>query len=168
MKSLKPVFIALLGATAIGVFGASSASAVTATTTFQVTANVLATCTISAGTLAFGNYTGLVQVASTTTLTATCTDTTAYNVALNAGVGIGATELNRLMTDASMSHTIPYSLYRDAGHTLNWGNTIGIDTLTGTGNGLAQVLTVYGVIPTGAFVEPGSDYTDTISVTLTY
>ncbi|HPU14963.1 MAG TPA: spore coat protein U domain-containing protein, partial [Polymorphobacter sp.] len=65
-------------------------------------------------------------------------------------------------------HSLPYHMYSDAAHTLNWGDTIGVDTVTGTGNGLAQSHTVYGVIPTGSLVEPGADYIDTITVTLTY
>ena len=97
-----------------------------------------------------------------------CTDTTTYNIGLNAGLGIGATVNNRSMTDSSLSHSLPYHMYSDAAHTLNWGDTIGVDTVTGTGNGLAQSHTVYGVIPTGSLVEPGADYIDTITVTLTY
>ena len=53
--------------------------AATATTTFQVTA----TCLISATNLAFGAYTGT-QTDATSTVTVTCTNTTPYNIGLNA------------------------------------------------------------------------------------
>jgi spore coat protein U-like protein len=49
----------------------------------------------------------------------------------------------------------------------NWGNTVGTDTVAGTGNGAAQALTVYGQIAAGLYVTPGS-YTDTITATVTY
>jgi spore coat protein U-like protein len=45
--------------------------------------------------------------------------------------------------------------------------TIGTDTVPLTGNGAAQVETVYGQIPAGQFVAPGS-YSDTITATVTY
>jgi len=57
--------------------------AATATTTFQVTATVNATCLISATNLAFGAYTGT-QTDATSTVTVTCTNTTPYNIGLNA------------------------------------------------------------------------------------
>jgi spore coat protein U-like protein len=65
---------------------------------------------------------------------------------------------------ASLLH---YHLYSDSGHTVNWGNTVGTDTVSMTGSGVAQTLTVYGQVPAGQFVTPGS-YSDTITVTLTY
>jgi spore coat protein U-like protein len=60
-----------------------------------------------------------------------------------------------------------YSLYRDSGLTQNWGVTIGTDTASGTGNGAAQPITVYGQVPAGQYVTPGS-YADTITATVTY
>jgi spore coat protein U-like protein len=60
-----------------------------------------------------------------------------------------------------------YSLFSDAARTVNWGQTIGTDTVTGTGNGSAQAITVYGQATAGQFVAPGA-YTDTITATVTY
>lgn len=59
--------------------------------------------------------------------------------------------------------TLAYALYQDSAHTINWGNTVS----TGTGNGSAQTLTVYGEVPAGQSVTPGA-YTDTITATITY
>jgi spore coat protein U domain-containing protein, fimbrial subunit CupE1/2/3/6 len=139
--------------------------AATATTTFQVTATVNATCLISATNLAFGAYTGT-QTDATSTVTVTCTNTTPYNVGLNAGTFSGATVTTRRMsgTDAS---GLAYSLFQDSSRTVNWGNTVGTDTLAGTGNGAAQALTVYGRVPASQFVAPGS-YADTITATVTF
>jgi spore coat protein U-like protein len=50
---------------------------------------------------------------------------------------------------------------------VNWGQTVGMDTVPGTGNGSAQSLSVYGQIPDGQYVAPGA-YSDTITVTVTY
>lgn len=136
-----------------------------ATTSFTITATVQARCAVTATDLAFGNYSGAL-LNGTSTITATCTKTTAYNVGLNAGTGTGATVTNRKMTGPS-SATLNYSLFRNTTRTLNWGNTVGTDTVAGTGSGAAQTLTVYGSVPAAQYVRPGS-YSDTITVTLTY
>jgi spore coat protein U-like protein len=144
---------------------ANPSSAATATTTFSVTATVQATCLISANTLAFGTYTG-VQIAATTTVQVTCTNTTPYNVGLNPGTSTGATVTTRKMTGPA-SATLNYALTQDIGHVTNWGQTVGTDTEAGTGNGSAQTLTVYGLLAAGQYPAPGA-YSDTITATVTY
>lgn len=136
-----------------------------ATASFQVTAVVEANCAISAAPLTFGSYAGAV-LRSTTTLTINCTKNTAYNVGLNAGTAAGATVTSRKMT-GPRSALLAYSLFRDSGYTQNWGNTVGKDTVAGTGNGSGQSLTVYGQLPAAQYVNPGS-YADTITATITY
>ncbi len=141
----------------------------TATAQIAVSATVLSNCTISASGLAFGNYSGAVDNA-TATISVTCTNTTPYNVGLDAGKTSGATVTTRAMvgSGSASSATLPYALYQPSGtHTTNWGNTIGTDTVTGTGSGVTQTLTVYGQIAASQFVIPGS-YSDTITATLTY
>ncbi len=141
------------------------AQASTATTTFGVSATVQSTCLISATSLAFGTYTGT-AVNSTSTVSVTCTNTTTYNVGLNAGLASGATVTTRKMTGPLLS-MLAYSLYSDSARSVNWGQTVGIDTVSGTGNGSAQSLTVYGLLPATQYVNPGN-YTDTITATVTY
>jgi spore coat protein U-like protein len=143
------------------------ALAATSTTTFQVTATVLSVCGVSATNLAFGNYdasSGTPNDASST-VTATCTNGETYDVGLDVGTGAGATYAVRRMTNGG--NTLDYSLYQDAARTTVWGETIGVDTVAGVGNGAAQNLTVYGRIPINQYVASGA-YTDTITVTLTY
>ena len=136
-----------------------------ATTSFPVTATVQATCTVSATSLVFGTYASTL-LSSTSTISATCTNTTPYNIGLNAGTATGATVTNRSMTGPAGA-LLHYSLFSDSGHTVNWGNTVGTNTVAKTGSGVAQTLTVYGQVPAGQHVTPGS-YADTITVTLTY
>jgi spore coat protein U-like protein len=136
-----------------------------ATTSFNITAVIPASCLVSATNMAFGAYTG-VATNSTSTLSVTCTNTSAYNVGLNAGTASNATVTNRSMTGPGGA-LLHYSLFSNSGRTTNWGNTVGTDTVAGTGNGNAQSLTVYGQIPAAQSVAPGS-YTDTITATLTY
>ena len=155
---------AILGFLALGL-APPPADAATVTTSFAVSATVAPICSASATSLGFGTYTGLV-VSASSTVSVTCTNTTAYTVSLSAGLATGATVTTRKMTGPA-SALLAYALFRDAGHTLNWGVTAGTDTVAGTGNGSAQPITVYGQIPTAQYVAPGV-YADTITVTVTY
>jgi len=133
-----------------------------ATGSFVVAATV-ASCSISATSLAFGIYTG-VTLNRTGTVTVNCTNTTSYNVGLSAGTATGATVTTRKMT--SGSNLLYYALFSDSGRTTNWGS-IPSQGVAGTGSGIAQSLTVYGQIAAGQQVPPGS-YTDTVIATITY
>jgi spore coat protein U-like protein len=140
-------------------------SAGTQTGNFSVTATVSAYCSISATSMAFGTYTGAVLNA-TSSVNATCTNTTAYNLSLSVGTATGATVSNRSMTGPS-SNLLGYALYSNSGMTSIWGNTIGTNTVVGKGIGSQQTVTVYGQIPAGQYKVPGS-YSDTITATVTY
>jgi spore coat protein U-like protein len=146
---------------------AGSSFAATATSTFQVQVAITATCTInSATTLNFGTQGVLsANVDQTSTIQVQCTNTTPYNIGLDAGTGSGATVAVRKLT--SGGNTVNYTLYSDTGRTTVWGNTVSTDTVAGTGNGSAQSYTVYGRIPTQTTPAPGN-YADTITVTVTY
>ena len=137
------------------------------TINFDVTMKIIADCTIAANPLDFGQTQGVLATAVSvnTTLSVTCTNTTPYNVGLNAGTGTGSTTAARLMsgTGANTS-TVAFNLYQAAGST-NWGNTQGTDTRSGTGTGTSQTLTVYGVVPAQATPQPDS-YKSTITATV--
>jgi spore coat protein U-like protein len=143
------------------------AHAATATTTFNVQMTIAASCIInSASTLNFGSS-GVIaaNVDQTSTLQVQCTNTTPYTISLDPGTGTGATVAARKMTNGA--NTITYSLYSDAGRTTVWGNTIGTNTVAGTGNGASQPYTVYGRVPPQT-TPAAALYTDTITVTVTY
>jgi spore coat protein U-like protein len=140
-----------------------SAHAAQTTTTFSVTATVTATCSVSASTLAFGNYAGN-QTDGATTITVTCTNTTPYEVGLNDGVNTPT----RRMKDAG-SNYLTYDLYTDSGRSTRWGEIgdVGGTSVHGTGDGTPQTLDVYGRIPANQN-PPAGNYTDTVTVTLSY
>lgn len=146
---------------------AGNAIAATATGSFQVTVNITSTCIVdSTATLDFGSPGVLSSnVDQTTTIGVRCTNTTPYNILLNKGVN-GTSVTTRQMKTGT--ETINYSLFRDTGRTQNWGETIGTDTVAGTGNGGAQNYTVYGRIPGPQTTPSPGVYTDTITVTINY
>jgi spore coat protein U domain-containing protein, fimbrial subunit CupE1/2/3/6 len=144
------------------------ARAATASSTFNVSANVLAVCTVTATDLSFGDYDASHPSArdATSTLSVTCSKGQGYTIALGAGSGAGATVADRKMT--SGANTLNYGLYSNASHTTVWGDgTLSSVTVSGTGDGQAQSLTVQGEIPPGQHVAAGT-YSDTITVTLDY
>lgn len=142
-----------------------AALAATTTDTFLVSANVSATCTVSANDLTFVNYAGN-DLAATSSISVTCTNGTEYHARLNQGLN-GTSVTDRKMKLTTGADTLNYGLYRDAGHTQNWGETDDVDTTNGTGDGNAQSLTAYGLIP-GNQNPPVGTYNDTITVTLSY
>jgi len=142
-------------------------SATTTTTTFTATITLAATCVInSASTLDFGTAGVLTaNVPATSTIQVQCTNTTPYNIGLDAGTGTGASVAVRKLTSGAA--TVNYSIYTDAGHTTVWGNTVSTDTVASTGTGASQSFTAFGLVPAQTTPAPGT-YTDTVTVTVTY
>jgi spore coat protein U-like protein len=155
--------------TSLLVVSAAPALAAEATGSFDVSATVGDSCSVSAADLAFGNVDPLSATATTATaaIDVTCSNGTSYDVGLDAGGAAGATVTSRAMGDGD-SNTLNYALYTDAARTNNWGNTVGTDTVSGTGNGSAQTQTVYGEIPGSQSGVPTGTYSDTINLTVTY
>ena len=137
-----------------------------ASTQVPVATNVKSSCNISAGALNFGSYTGAV-LDGVGTLSVSCNTPTKYEVGLGVGNAPGATVTSRKMTGPSAS-TLGYLLFSDAGRTINWGDIGGSGTVTGSGTGTAQTLTVYGRILTGQSISAPGSYTDTVVVTVRY
>lgn len=136
------------------------------TATFDVTVRVVAECSISANGINFGE-TSLItsKISGSSNISVTCTNTTPYNVGLDAGTGTGSSGTTRFLSgSAPNADTVAVNLYRQQGTGL-WGNTQGVDTLAGTGTGTAQTLTVYGEIPVQNAPTP-DNYKSTITATI--
>ncbi|NYE60598.1 spore coat protein U-like protein [Duganella sp. 1224] len=163
--------IALLAAAGAALLPLLSGAAVYSngnkTANFDVTLKIIADCTIAATPLDFGQSQGVLatSVSVNTNLSVTCTNTTPYNIGLNAGNVAGSTTSARLMggTGGNTS-TVAFNLYQAAGAT-NWGNVQGTDTKSGTGTGSAQTHTVYGVVPAQNTPQPDT-YKSTITATV--
>jgi spore coat protein U-like protein len=151
----------------LAIEGVGAAHAAVATQSFTVQITLVAQCIFSTATanLDFGtNGVLAADVDASTTMNVQCTNTTPYTIALDAGVGSGATVAARKMTNGAA--TVTYSLYKDAARSSLWG-TAGADLVSGTGNGSPQSYTVYGRTPAQATPAPGV-YTDTVTATVTY
>jgi len=131
---------------------------------FTVTATVTSQCSVSASTLDFGSV-GLLlaNTDGTSTVTVQCASGVAYQVGLDNGQH--ATGTTRRMQGPG--GLVTYELYRNTTRTQRWGSTLNTDTVSGSGNGSNQALTVYGRVPNQTTPSAGT-YNDTITVTVTY
>ncbi|MDC8760187.1 spore coat U domain-containing protein [Janthinobacterium fluminis] len=132
---------------------------------FTAQATAVNDCTISATAMNFGTQSILSgAVRSTSTLSVRCVNDNAYQIALNGG-SVAANVAGRQMKRAGSSDKVAYRLSAALDGAL-WGDGTAATTLySGTGNGAAQVLTVYGMVPAQAAPRPG-DYQDTVTATV--
>jgi spore coat protein U-like protein len=138
---------------------------VAGSTSVPISGSVAPICSVSAGTLGFGSYSGSI-VNATATVTVNCTNTAPYQVSL--GGGSNQSGSTRRMA-GPLSSYLGYELFRDSGRTLPWGDgsaQLGARQ-SGTGTGSAQSLTVYGRLPAGQMPAVGS-YSDSVVVTVEY
>jgi spore coat protein U-like protein len=146
-----------------------TALAGTQSTPMTVSATVTANCTITAGTVAFGNVNALsgTNYDATGTLSIACTNGSPWSATASVGGGAGATFATRRMT--SGASTLNYTLYTDSGRATVWGDGTGTTgTVGGTGTGGTQSVTVYGRVPSGQTSVAAGAYSDTVTVTITY
>ncbi|HXS72605.1 MAG TPA: spore coat U domain-containing protein [Rhodanobacteraceae bacterium] len=146
---------------------ANAATTTTVTNSMPVKITIQNACDVSTTaptTLDFGTQGPLISnIDNTSSITVTCTTSAPYNVGLDGGSSGSVTARTMLKGTTPVN----YALYRDASRTLNWGNTVGTDTLAGTGSGSAQTLTVYGRVPPQTTPAAGV-YNDTVTVSVTY
>ncbi len=130
--------------------------------TIDVTATVQPSCTIFVNDLLFQitNFSKKNSYTGRTTLSLLCTKGTSFSIGLDKGSSPAATITNRKMKNRASY--LNYSLYRDVGNSLLWGNSQG-STLAGIATGERQTFTVYAKIPSGQKSEPGK-YLDNINV----
>jgi spore coat protein U-like protein len=151
-----------------------AANAGTAISNFQVQLQIVAQCVInSTATLNFGSpgvlggSGGTTNTDQTTTLAVQCTNTTPYDIGLDQGTTTGALVSQRLLLNSVTNETINYNLFTDAPRSVIWGNTVSTNTVHATGTGASVIYTIYGRVPPQTTPTPGN-YTDTVTVTITY
>lgn len=157
------------GAAAAAFLTASPAFAESKGTSLPVSAQVNANCTITAQGLNFGviDTISATAVNGTGGVTVTCTNGASWSAAADIGEGSGASFASRRMT--YNGNTLNYSLYTDSNRTIVWGDgSSATSTIANTGTGTAQAITIYGRVPGGQSSAPAGEYTDKVSVTITY
>jgi spore coat protein U-like protein len=148
------------------VLAAGAARADTATDTFQVSANVKKTCTITAAAVTVGDYDPVVANAGAGDaatgqgdIVVTCTNKLPYSIELDAGAST-----NRTMSNGT--DILSYELYQDSTLTTVWNAT---DTVDDVGRGkTANTHTVYMSVPGGQDAASEGLYTDTVLATIVF
>lgn len=121
------------------------------------------TCTVSVTGVAFGSYDVFSTQDSETTgsVGVSCDSSDTYTISLSSGFG---TYTARVMTSGSSQ--LDYNLFTDPQRLTVWGDgTSGTATVSATGTG--GTYPVYGLITAKQNVPVGN-YSDTITVTVTY
>ncbi len=149
----------------------SSAWADTQTTHFNVLLTITKACsfTTAAADVDFGSHaSSATNLQNLGNLYVTCTKGTSYDIGLSAGDGTSSTVTSRKMKGLAIGNTdeVPYSLYREIGRATNWGDTVGVDTVSDVGTGAQQTIPIYGTVPSANF--SADSYSDIITATVTY
>jgi spore coat protein U-like protein len=173
--NIKRFSIFLSSALALGALSTVASDALaTDPVDFEVTADIVANCTIQATSILFGGYDPIVAnlaspLDSNGDVTVTCTSGASAKIKLGQGAyaDTGSSEAAplRRMKDAGTNY-LSYSLSSVSAGGTEWGNT----DLTGvshTGTGAEEVLTVFGRLAAGQNKPVGS-YADTVTATVTF
>ncbi|MDN7134565.1 spore coat U domain-containing protein [Pseudidiomarina terrestris] len=137
----------------------SAAHAATETSTFQVTAEVAASCQITTNSLAFGSFDPSVGTTGSASLDVACTSGSSGTVTLGSG---------NMWAMSDGTNSLNYALYTDASHTSVWDNMTASQTVTGAGLATPSTFTVYGKIDAQPAAKVSAGYADTVTVTVTY
>ena len=141
--------------------------AITVNGTFKPQLTIVAVCSITTVLMNFGTVTNLNAARNGNgRVRVNCSSGTPYAVGLGTGL-YGASVTTRQMKRTLSAVNLPYGIWSNAARSQNWGQTIGVDTVAGTGTGAVQSYTAYGRVP--AFVGPQIGvYTDVVQVVVTY
>ena len=149
---------------------ATSASAGTATSTFQVSITIDASCSIvSASNLNLGTIGGTSTAFSDftpSTVTVNCSIGMPYGITL-ASANTGGTTGFQMVNGTSL---LGYQLYANSFGNPQWDSSAG-GTYSSSGTGANQAIGVYGKIPAQAAPVGGwtvGAYTDTVTMTVTW
>ena len=157
---IKTALFTFVSATSFSISNAVLAASGTAS--FDVSVQVLASCSISASNMSFASITTgtTTNTDATSTLTVNCSSGTPFTIALGNGNNYSG---GRRMTNGTTN--INYYLYSDSGRSSQWS---GATVVSGTGSGSDQNFTVYGRIPSEQNISNTGIYADTIIATITY
>ena len=143
-----------------------SAFATDVTANLSVSANVVNSCSVSAGSLDFGTYNPLSgsDLEQTGSFDVRCTNGGEAMIKLDQGANGTGTLASPARHMANGGNLLAYQLFSDSNRQNAWEGATGISYL---GTGSTQSQTVYGRIVAGQNAVAGS-FSDTVVITVTY
>ncbi len=135
--------------------------------TFQITATVEGSCSVTANDVSLGTYDpGASTLEGTGTIDYQCTPGLSPTISLNDGL-YGVNPYSRILSTGSSS--LDYQLYQDAGYSTVWGDgTDGASVESVTADGNSDSTTVYVAIPSGQTNAAAGSYSDTVTATINW
>lgn len=176
---------ALLASSLLPAHADTGVNDTTKTAQFTVSAQVLQGCLLGAGStdvssfgsLNFGNnitdLSSAINISSSSSAGSVvfkCTSGTVMSIALDAGLNAGINMLTgRRMKNTTTTETLTYQLYQDVSNTIIWGNNVngGLSRQV-ISDGTVQELKIYGSLLAASQRPSAGQYTDTVTVTVTY
>ena len=161
---MRPILkLAILAVAALVALPASAAT--TTPVNFNVTAAVVKGCTVVAPSINFGNY--------DPSIVGTDTPAAAVNIQVKCTKGVIAS-VNKLTTantfamkSTTTGDLLSYKLYQDAGRTADW-SAVAAPNQTAASSQTALNFPVYGFITANQNVGVAADYTDAVTVVVTF
>jgi spore coat protein U domain-containing protein, fimbrial subunit CupE1/2/3/6 len=128
----------------------------------SVHARVVAQCVLLADDLNFGVYSSVQDSTATTTISVQCTPGVQGKISLDGG-NVGDPDKRAMSGPGKLN----YQLYREAGRQTVFANRRLNEMVQIVGDGRWQRVSVFGAVPKGQTVPPGS-YHDVVTATVTY
>lgn len=137
--------------------------------TMSVSAVVPANCRLTVSSLAFGSYDPLAENSTaaldgTASLVVTCTREARGKILMDTGQSNTTAPIHYML---SGGQRLAYELFRDSARTQAWGAGENAFEIVGAGVQAPQSFTVYGRIPGGQDVAPGT-YSDVVTATVDF
>lgn len=172
MRHSIQIALAIVAASIIGDAGLLKAASVT--TNLPVSATITPGCSVAASGINFGELTSGVAKQSSGSVTVNCQSNVSYRVAMSAGSNLQGLPSIRTMKHSALNEFVGYQLFKDSSLTSEWGDSGAGNTYTngttvsGTGTGSAQQLTVYGLQNGFISTTATGTFSDTVLVSVLF
>jgi spore coat protein U-like protein len=148
---------------ALAAVGLNSLTTTAKAANVDVSASVVAQCTLLADPLAFGNYVNGQTSAKNAQADVSYNCASGLNITLNLSGGSNPGSGNiRNMQSPTTGELLSYELFQDAARSVDWGSGASGINVNPTPGGGAQTHTIFGEIPPNLAVTPAADYADIV------
>lgn len=157
----------LVGAVGVGLWVTPSppAGATSSSGNQTIFASVVSSCIVGNATLNFGTYAPTASSTSTTTIAVTCNYGTVAKVALDEGLNSDKAASYGERALANNGHYLGYDIYSDPAHLIVWDRRRAHLFVS---DGSTKELTAYGMIPAGQTNPHAGNYSDLVSIVVTF